>query len=296
MSHILQVLEGRPRDIGAFVVRRVLPAPIRRAVGPFVFFDHMGPAQIPPGAGMDVRPHPHIGLATVTYLYAGEIVHRDSLGSNLSIRPGAVNWMIAGRGIVHSERSGPELRREGGPVDGIQAWVALPVADEEMEPAFEHHPVESLPVLTPAPGVWARVLAGTCFGARSPVGVRSGTLYAELKLDAESVLEIPDEHEERAIYLASGELVLDGVVVAPGQMVVLTPGGRPVLVARTDCHVMLLGGARLPEPRYIWWNLVSSRPERLVEAAEDWRARRFPLVPGDELEFTPAPEDGPPGR
>jgi hypothetical protein len=288
------VIDSRPRDIGAFTVRRLLPSPLRRLVGPFVFFDHMGPAEIAPGGGMDVRPHPHIGLATVTYLFEGEIVHRDSLGSNLPIRPGAVNWMIAGRGIVHSERSAPEWREKGGHIDGIQAWVALPAADEEMEPAFEHHPAESLPVREVAPGVHLRVLAGESFGVRTAVGVRSPTLYADVRMEDGSTLAVPTEHTERAVYVASGSVTIDGRTFEPGLMVVLRPGNETVIYAREASRLMLLGGAPLPEQRFIWWNLVSSDPARLARRADDWRAGTFPKVPGDDTEFIPAPEGPPP--
>lgn len=287
------VIDARPRDLGGFTVRRLLPAVERRNVGPFVFFDHMGPADFPPGSGIDVRPHPHIGLATVTYLFAGELVHKDSLGSDLPIRPGAVNLMIAGRGVVHSERSSAAWRETGGHLDGVQAWVALPAADEEMAPAFEHHPAATLPTLTPFPGVRMRVLAGEAYGARAPVGVRSPTLYVEAHLDAGATLPVPTEHVERAVYVVAGTVEVDGATYEVGRLLVLRVGSAPVLRAPAGAHVVLLGGAPLDGPRFIWWNLVSSRPERIDEAAADWRAQRFPKVPGDEVEFTPAP-DGPP--
>ncbi len=290
---IEQILDAPSRDIGAFSVRRALPAVRRRTVGPFVFFDHMGPATLAPGLGMDVRPHPHIGLATVTWLFEGEIWHRDSLGSSLPIRPGEVNWMIAGRGVVHSERSGDEFRARGGPIEGIQVWLALPVEDEEMEPAFEHYPASALPDLAPAPGVRARVIAGTAFGARSPVGVRSPTLHTELRMEAGGTLRLDNEHEERALYPVSGRISVAGQEIEPRRMVVLRAGAEVTVRAEEASLLMLVGGARLPEPRHLWWNLVSSRPERLAQGAEDWRAGRFPLVPGDVAEHIPAPSDGP---
>jgi redox-sensitive bicupin YhaK (pirin superfamily) len=261
-------------------------------VGPFVFWDHMGPADFPPGVGLDVRPHPHIGLATVTYLFTGAFVHRDSLGSEVTITPGAINWMIAGRGIVHSERTGADLRGSGGRVEGIQVWVALPTADEEMEPAFEHHPADTLPELRIG-GATLRVLAGSAFGATSPVGVRSPTLYVEARLDAGATLTIPPEHAERAIYVVSGAPVVDGRAFAPTELLVLRSGGDVVVTAREATHLMLLGGAPLDGPRHIWWNLVSSRPERIEQAARKWEERGFGAVPGDDVEFIPLPENLP---
>lgn len=287
------VLDPPSRDIGAFAVRRALPSARRRSVGPFVFFDHLGPAVLEPGRGMDVRPHPHIGLATVTWLFDGEIWHRDSLGSSVAIRPGEVNWMIAGRGVVHSERSGDAFRARGGAIEGVQVWLALPVADEEMEPAFEHHPAAALPVLAPTPGVRAVVVAGTAFGARSPVGVRGPTLHVELRMEAGATLTVDSEHEERALYPISGRIRVGGQPWEPRRMLVLRPGAEVEIRAEEPSLLMLIGGARLPEPRHLWWNLVSSRPERLVSAAEDWRAGRFPTVPGDDQEHIPAPKDGP---
>ena len=276
------------RDLGGFQVRRVLPSPHRRAVGPFVFFDQAGPTTFPPGSGIDVRPHPHIGLATVTYLFAGEILHRDSLGSVQPIRPGAVNWMTAGRGIVHSERTSPEVRASGGPLFGIQAWVALPTADAEMAPAFVHHPAESLPVIE-REGAVIRLIAGTLFGHTSPVETASPTLYAEIRLAAGARLEVPVAAAERALYPVDAPLVVDGRRWAEAEMLVLREGAAPVISADAPVRVMLLGGAPLDGPRIVWWNLVAGSRARIEQAKADWQAGRFPAVPGDD-EFIPLPD------
>jgi redox-sensitive bicupin YhaK (pirin superfamily) len=283
------VITGRARDLGGFTVSRVLPAMKRRAVGPFVFFDHMTRHELAPGHGMDVRPHPHIGLATVTYLFDGEIVHKDSLGSHQAIAPGDVNWMRAGRGIVHSERTGAERRRTGGVVHGIQSWVALPAAEEESEPAFEHHPRETLP-LVERPGARLRVLAGHAFGARSPVGVRSPTLYVHAELEDAAELPLTDEHDERAVYVVEGELACEGASYAPGSMLVMRRGAMPSLHARGATRLMLLGGAALEGPRHVFWNFVSSSKDRIEQAKQQWKRGAFPKVPGDDVEFIPLPE------
>jgi redox-sensitive bicupin YhaK (pirin superfamily) len=283
------VIASRPRDLGGFSVGRVLPAMQRRLVGPFIFFDHMTRHELAPGHGMDVRPHPHIGLATVTYLFEGEIMHRDSLGTQQAIAPGDVNWMRAGRGIVHSERTGDERRRSGGVVHGIQSWVALPAADEESAPAFEHHPRETLPLVMRA-GARLRILAGHAFGTRSPVGVRSPTHYVHAELDEGADLPIIDEHEERAAYVVEGELACEGASYGPGTMLVLRPGAHATLRARAASRVMLLGGAPLEGPRHIFWNFVASTRERIERAKQEWRQGDFPKVPGDEVEFIPLPE------
>lgn len=283
------LLEGRPRDIGSFAVRRALPAVRRRRLGPFVFFDHMGPATLPAGTGMDVRPHPHIGLATVTYLFEGEIDHRDSLGTQQTVRPGDVNWMVAGSGIVHSERSSPASRASGVRIHGLQTWVALPLEHEETAPRFEHHPVATIPRLT-MEGVVVDVVAGSAYGARSPVGVLSPTLYAHATMDAGARLGIDDEHEERAIYLVEGALGGDVTHLAPGTMAVLRPGAKLEIVATQPSRVMLLGGAKLAEERFIEWNFVSSSKARIERAKATWRSGGFPKVPGDEDEFIPLPE------
>lgn len=284
------ILHGRPRDLGSLVVRRVLPAPQRKLVGPFVFFDHMGPVVMEAGSGIDVRPHPHIGLATVTYLFEGEIVHRDSLGYHQPIRPADVNWMVAGSGIVHSERSDPERRKHAHPLHGIQAWVALPKELEACEPSFVHHPASALPRLT-RPGVDLHLIAGEAYGLRSPVAVASPTFYAALQLSAAAELALPNEHEERAFYVVSGAVSCSGLRAEEGDLVVLKPGARvSILAADGGARVMLLGGAHLPEERHIFWNFVASSPDKIEQAKQRWREQRFARVPGDELEFTPLPE------
>ena len=276
------------RDLGGFTVRRVLPAIERRMVGPFVFFDQMGPTVFAPGTGIDVRPHPHIGLATVTYLFDGEILHRDTLGSVQEIRPGEINWMTAGSGIAHSERTGPEIRAAGGRLAGIQSWVALPTRDEETAPGFAHHGSAALPIVA-GEGKHVRLLIGAAFGARSPVRTFSETLYADVALDAGAVLAVPREPEERALYLVEGTVAIAGEEFAPGRLLVLRPVTEIVVVARTAARLMLLGGAALDGPRHIWWNFVSSSRDRIEQAKADWQAGRFPTVPG-ESEFIPLPD------
>jgi redox-sensitive bicupin YhaK (pirin superfamily) len=283
------VIDARPRDLGGFTVRRVLPAVQRRRVGPFVFFDHMGPAVMPPGEGLSVRPHPHIGLATVTYLFDGEIVHKDSLGSDLAIRPGDVNWMLAGRGIVHSERTSAEGLAQGSRAHGIQSWVALPIADEEVAPHFEHHPSRTIPVVR-LDRIVLDVIAGTAYGARSPVGILSPTLYVHARLDPGARLPIDDEHEERSVYVVEGKVVCEGRMFEEGSMFVLRPGAKVHIDAAEPARVMLAGGAKLEGERHIWWNFVSSSKERIERAKTEWRERRFPLVPGDEIDFIPLPD------
>ena len=284
------VLQARPRDLGGgFMVGRVLPAPQRRLVGPFIFFDHMGPVDMPPGSGTDVRPHPHIGLATVTYLFDGELFHRDSLGFAQAIRPGDVNWMVAGRGIVHSERTAPELRRTGQFMHGIQAWVALPLEQEETEPGFFHHAASTLPVIR-RPGAELHLIAGSAFGEESPVRVSSPTFYLDARFDEGASLPLPDEHEERAVYVVSGEVRIAGATFGERSLLVLHPGASVSLESVRKSRVMLLGGAKLAGERHIDWNFVSSSPERIERARREWKERKFPLVPGDEVEFTPLPE------
>jgi redox-sensitive bicupin YhaK (pirin superfamily) len=282
-------LQGRPRDLGGLIVRRALPSVPRRLVGPFIFFDHMGPVEFPAGKGIDVRPHPHIALATITYLFEGEIVHKDSLGSDQVIRAGDVNWMTAGRGIVHSERTGPGVRARGGPVHGIQTWVALPKKDEETEPRFEHHPARSLPVVR-RPGAELRVLAGTAYGETSPARVLSPTLYVHARLEAGASLAIDEGHEERAVYAAMGAFTCEGSPLLPGAMLVLRPGAAVTVLASEPGDLMIVGGAALEGARHIEWNFVSSSLDRIERAKADWREDRFPKVPGDELERIPLPE------
>ncbi|MFO7278478.1 MAG: pirin family protein [Pseudomonadota bacterium] len=282
-------IEPPLRDLGdGFQVRRALPSPHRRMVGPFIFFDQMGPAALHAGQGLDVRPHPHIGLATVTYLFEGEILHRDSLGTVQPIQPGAVNWMTAGRGIVHSERSPPHARVGGARIFGIQTWVALPRAHEETEPSFAHHPASALPVLDDA-GVHIRLIAGTLFGARSPVETYSEMFYADAALAKGSRLSLDAEHEERAVYVVEGFARIGGTSFPSGQLVVLKPGVAVVIEAPEPARLLLLGGETMDGPRHIWWNFVSSSRDRINQAAEDWKAGRFDPVPG-ETEFIPLPE------
>jgi redox-sensitive bicupin YhaK (pirin superfamily) len=286
---IERVIEGRARDLGGFTVSRVLPAGGRQMVGPFIFFDHIGPAVFEAGQGIDVRPHPHIGLATVTYLFDGELVHRDSLGFVQPIRPGDVNWMTAGRGIAHSERTDAQLRKQRTSLHGLQSWVALPTGDEEVEPAFHHHPGATLPALQ-LDGVQLRVIAGSAFGARSPVATRSATLYVHAQMARGSILRVPPEHRERAIYVVSGRVVVRPADVAfeAGRLVVLLEGVDVQVQAEDAAQIMLLGGEPLG-PRYIWWNFVSSSRERIERAKQDWTEQRFARVPG-ETEFIPLPD------
>jgi redox-sensitive bicupin YhaK (pirin superfamily) len=283
------LLAGRPRDLGGFSVNRVLPSMTHRLVGPFVFWDHMGPATLEPGHGMDVRPHPHINLATVTYLFDGEIVHKDSLGSDQAIRPGDLNWMTAGRGIVHSERTGDALRKSGSTVNGIQSWVALPTELEESEPSFQHVGGKELPELG-LPGARLRVIAGAAFGETSPVRVLSPLFYVEAELDAGAELALPSEYVERAAYVVDGEIDCDGAQAGPNTMAVAATGAPATVRALTSSRIMLLGGAPLGN-RYIWWNFVSSSKERIERAKQEWRGGAFPKVPGDEVEFIPLPAD-----
>ena len=288
-SEIATVIDARPRDLGGFTVGRVLPAPARKLIGPFIFFDHMGPAAFPPGHGIDVRPHPHIGLATVTYLFEGEIVHRDSLGSHQPIRPGDVNWMTAGRGIAHSERTGTELRQSGSRLDGLQLWVALPLRHEETDPEFHHHPARDLPAAGIG-GVRIRVLAGSAFGETSPVRTFSPLFYVDAAMPAGSELPLPDEPEERAAYVVSGTVACGNERAERGRMLVFTPGLKATLRAVGDARVALVGGAPIDGERHIFWNFVSSSQARIEQAKRDWREGRFPKVPGDEQEFTPVPD------
>jgi hypothetical protein len=258
-------------------------------VGPFIFFDHFGPAVFRAGEGIDVRPHPHIGLATVSYLFDGEIVHRDSLGSAMPIRPGAVNWMTAGRGIVHSERTAPDHRDGGEPLHGLQLWVALPIKDEETGPGFAHTPSTDIPQSRDN-GLTLRVIAGAMHGLRSPVATLWETIFAEIRLKAGSVLPLGSEHEERALYVISGEIEIGGERHPSQRLLVLKPGDRVDVKALADAHFVLVGGAAMDGPRHIWWNFVSSRKDRIDAAKADWKAGRFALVPGDTTEFIPLPE------
>jgi len=280
------VIRPRTRDLGdGFQVRRALPAAERRSVGPFVFFDQMGLVALAPGKGLDVRPHPHIGLATVTYLFEGEILHRDSLGTVQPIRPGDVNWMTAGRGIAHSERTPPELRTRGSGIFGIQLWVGLPRADEEAEPAFVHADAAQLPMA----GEGVRVILGEWRGARSPVPTLSRMFYADAALPQGASFELDFPYPERAVYVAAGTIDCAGRTFDAGQLLVFA--GSESIEAKTEARVLLLGGEPLDGQRYIWWNFVSSRKERIAQAADDWQARRFAAIPG-ETEFIPLPGNG----
>ncbi len=277
------------RDLGeGFKVRRVLPSIRRRMVGPFVFLDEMGPVRLAAGAGLDVRPHPHIGLATVTYLFDGEILHQDSLGVRQPIRPGDVNWMIAGRGIVRSERTPQALRPAGPSVWGLQSWLALPEREEERAPSFRHHPETDLP-LEAAEGKRIRLIAGTFAGLRSPVETQSELFYADVSLDPGARLAIPPDYEERAAYIVEGSVVIGAESFERGRLLIFRSAAQVVVEAASKARVMLLGGEPLG-PRYLWWNFVSSSKERIEQAKRDWKEGRFGAVPGD-TEFIPLPEE-----
>jgi redox-sensitive bicupin YhaK (pirin superfamily) len=283
------VIPARTRSLGSVDVRRVLPFSHRRLVGPFIFFDHFGPLLKTPEMNFDVRPHPHIGIATVTYLFAGDILHRDSIGSVQRIHPGDVNWMIAGRGIVHSERTPPELRAATGLSHGIQSWVALPSEDEERAAGFEHHPGATIPK-TSRGGIELSILAGSAYGLTSPVTTLTPTLYVHAELAAGSTLEVDDQHEERAAYVVQGFVTCEGKPFHSGDMVVFRPGSKASVTATESATLMLVGGATLSGLRHIEWNFVSSSRERIERAKDDWRHRRFPPIPGDDEEFIPLPD------
>lgn len=289
------VIEARRHRVGAMEVGRLLPFARRRMVGPFIFFDHMGPVDLAPGLPreVDVRPHPHIGLSTVTYLFDGEIMHRDSLGSRQAIRPGEVNWMTAGRGITHSERF-EQARAQGGRLHGIQAWVALPEADEDGPAAFDHYDSSVLPVLE-QPGVSLRLLAGALFGLQSPVRTHSPLFYAHAQLSAGTVFALPAVATERAAYVVSGAVECDGQTLGPQRLLVFTPGSDVQLRAQSPATLMLLGGEPLG-PRYIEWNFVASSRERIDRAKADWRAQRMPLPPDDRDDWIPMPGDAVPAN
>ncbi len=290
------VIESRTRELTeGFKVRRVLPHAKRRMVGPFIFFDEMGPEILTAGKGLDVAPHPHIGLATVTYLFKGEILHRDGLGIKQLITPGAVNWMTAGSGIAHSERTPQETRNSGAELFGIQTWVALPVKDEETAPTFFHHEAEELPIIE-AEGKSARLIVGSLYGEKSPVKVFSEMFYADVLMTSGAKLPVPAQHEERAVFVVEGAAAVlpnDGVFNA-GQLVILKPGQEiTISCASGTARLMLFGGEPMPEKRHIWWNFVSSNQERIEQAKLDWKERRFAPVP-DETEFIPLPADSRP--
>ena len=283
------VIVPRAVDLGEMTVRRALPSVQRQMVGPFIFFDQMGPAEFLTDEGIDVRPHPHINLATVTYLLQGQILHRDSLGTEQAIEPGAVNWMKAGKGIVHSERTAPEKLRTGQRLFGLQTWMALPTAAEESDPAFLHHGDGALPVITEG-ALSLRLIAGDLHGVRSPLATASETLYADVSLGAGGRYQVEASHEERALYVVEGALHADGTRFEAGTLLIAARGAPVAVAAETDSRFMLFGGEPMEGPRYIWWNFVSSRPERIEQAKEEWRRGRFDTVPGDEEEFIPLPE------
>ncbi|MEO7815343.1 MAG: pirin family protein [Sphingomicrobium sp.] len=285
---MMQTITPVTHDLGDFKVRRALPARARTMVGPFIFVDQFGPARLPVGHGMDVRPHPHINLATVTYLFDGAIQHRDSVGSDQVIRPGAINLMTAGSGIVHSERSPAPERADGPSFYGMQTWLALPDGKEEIAPAFEHVGPDALPVID-GDGVTARVLMGTLWGRTAAVTQHSPTIYADIMLAPGASLPIDAEADERAVMLTEGAASLDGTPLELFSLYVLAPGEALTLKADTAARALLLGGAAFPTPRHVWWNFVSSSRDRIRQAAEDWTDRRFPLVPGDEEEWIPIP-------
>ena len=282
------VIVPRARDLGGFSVRRALPHGKRQMVGPFIFFDQMGPAQFIAGQGMDVRPHPHIGLATVTYLFEGSIFHRDSEGNALEIAPGAMNLMTAGRGIAHSERTPAPQRASGQGLYGIQSWIALPRDREEIAPTFQHFDASVLPMIADR-GLEARIVAGSAFGKTAPVDSLSPWFYAEVKIAAGRSAPLDNDYEERAVYVVDGEVEIAGDLFEGPRLLIFRPGDRITIRAKSDCRLMFLGGAALEGPRYIWWNFVSSSKERIETAKEDWKQGRFVAVP-DESEFIPLPE------
>ena len=289
MSMAPLVLSGHLKDLGGgFTVRRLLPAVQCKSVGPFLFFDHFGPVTVQPTDEYDVRPHPHIGLATVTFLWAGAINHRDTLGSEQVIRPGDVNWMTAGRGIAHSERTPAAERAAGSEAHGMQTWVALPKRHEEADPAFYHHPAATLPQQR-RDGAWLRVIAGRAYGEESPVRVFADTLNVAIDLEPGAEIDLDASHAERALYVLEGQAQLDGVDIPVQHLVVPEPGARARLRAMTPLKAMLMGGEPLDGPRHLWWNFVSSSKERIEQAKDDWRQGRFGTIPGDDKEFIPLP-------
>ena len=289
MSLIELTIPPREADIGGLNVRRLLPYAKRRMLGPFIFLDHMGPAQYGIGEGLDVRPHPHIGLATVTYLFDGEIVHRDTLGSHQTISPGAVNWMTSGQGISHSERTGADERGHLHGVHGLQIWVALPKEFEEKSPEFFHHDASSIPFLD-LKGVRLRVIAGEAYGMSSPVKIYSPLFYVDVKMDAGSVLELPPQYMERGAYVINGNVRVGGDTIPVHSLPIFLPQGHVRIEAATDSHLVLLGGEKLPEKRFIWWNFVSTSQERIEQAKQDWVEGRFGKIPGDDQEFVALPD------
>jgi redox-sensitive bicupin YhaK (pirin superfamily) len=287
------VIRGRPRDLGGgTIVRRTLPSMRRRLVGPFIFFDHMGPVEVPAGGGMDVRPHPHIALATITYLFEGTVFHRDSVGSAQAIRPGDVNWMIAGKGIAHSERTPPEVRAQTHRMHGMQVWVALRKAEEDIEPKFIHQPASTLPFVE-KDGCEIRLIAGKAFGHEVPPLMQTPTLYADAKMakKGSSKIDLPSGYEQRAIYVVSGAVVIEGETFPASTMIIFKPGSSSCAVASEDnTRIMILGGDAIDGERFIWWNFVASSKEKIEDAKARWRDRKFASIPGDDEEFIPLPE------
>jgi len=286
---IRTVITPRAVDLGEMEVRRALPSKAGQMIGPFIFFDQMGPAEFLTDEGIDVRPHPHINLATLTYLFEGEIRHRDSLGTDLAITPGAVNWMRAGKGIVHSERTSDERRTNGQRLFGLQTWLALPAAAEETDPDFLHYGASDLPMVD-AEGISMRLIAGQAHGLKSPLDAMSDTLYADVTLAAGARFEVEPLYVERALYTISGQIEVTGKNYVPGQLLILHPGDSVTVRATEDAQFMIFGGEPMDGPRYIWWNFVSSRRERIEQAQEEWRTGRFDTVPGDVDDFIPLPE------
>lgn len=295
IDQIATLIVPRARDLGDFEVRRALPAPRRQMVGPFIFFDQAGPAEFLTGQGVDIRPHPHIGLGTVTYLYRGDFHHRDSIGSDQVILPGAVNWMVAGKGVSHSERTSAAARSGPHSLFGIQTWIALPEDREDMDPVFEHHGKDSLPRIE-AEGVDARLILGHAYGARAPVTLYSETFYLDVVLAPGARFPLPDDHEDRGLYITEGSVSVAGQEFEAGRMMVFRPGDRITVAAGArGARLMALGGATLNGPRYIWWNFVASSRERIEHAKAEWRAADwgqglFDLPPTDRDEFIPAPD------
>ncbi|SRR6056297_2114863 len=283
---IEMILKPRDKELGGFTVRRLLPTTKRNMIGPWVFFDHMGPADFPAGEGINVRPHPHVNLATVTYLFEGEILHRDSLGSEQVIRPGDINLMVAGRGIVHSERERPEVKAQAHRQHGLQLWLALPEKDEEIDPAFHNYPSEDLPTLEIG-GVTVRVMMGTAYGATSPVRLFADTLYIEAHMQAGQTLSLPAA-EEQGLYVVSGSIHAQGTVIGRHEMAVFSNQPGVIVAAAEEARIAIVGGEKIGR-RHIDWNFISSRKERIEQAREDWKAGRFAKVPGDEEEFIPLP-------
>ncbi|HTW36604.1 MAG TPA: pirin family protein [Rhizomicrobium sp.] len=289
MSTVERIFAPRSHDVGGLMVGRVLPYVERRMVGPFIFLDHIGPATMPAGRALDVRPHPHIGLSTLTYLFDGEIFHRDNLGNAIEITPGGVNWMTAGRGIAHSERTSVDERKMAHNLHGLQCWVALPKSSEETAPEFFHYDASTIPTLK-QDGAELRVIAGEAYGARAPVKVYSPLFYVDVRLKAGTVFALPNLHADQGLYVIDGAVEADGGRVDPRMMVVFNRGSKASVKALADSHVVLAGGEPFSEARHIWWNFVSSSKDRIEQAKDDWRSGRFARIPGDDKEFIPLPE------